>query len=91
MLRRDDPRASPVAVFTATAIEILDRAAAGPRRADEARDLDSYPIRVARLGGHLARRHDGPLGTVVTGRGFFRLADLVAGFGIGQTAAGTCG
>ena len=91
MLRRDGPRASPAAVFTNAEIEVLDRAAARPRRADEARDLDSYLIRVARLGGHLARRHDGPPGTIVMWRGFSRLADLVAGFAAGREAARTCG
>ena len=85
------PRASPAAVFTDAEIEVLNRAAAGPRRADEARDLDAYLIRIARLGGHLARRHDGPPGTVVMWRGFSRPADLAAGFDIGRTAAGTCG
>lgn len=91
MLRRDGPRASPAAVFTATEIEVLDRATARPSRANDARDLNSYLIRVARLGGHLARRHDGPPGTIVMWRGFSRLADLVAGFDLGQTAAETCG
>lgn len=91
MLRRDGPSASAAAVFTTAEIEVLDRATARPSRADEARDLNSYLIRVARLGGHLARRHDGPPGTIVMWRGFSRLADLVAGFDLAHTTAGTCG
>ena len=91
MLRRDGPDASPAAVFTDAEIEILDRATARPSQAGDARNLDAYLIRVARLGGHLARRHDRPPGTIVMWRGFSRLADLVAGFDLARTHGPTCG
>ncbi|MBP7002265.1 MAG: hypothetical protein KBB57_12090 [Amaricoccus sp.] len=39
-------------------------------------------MRVARLGGYLARRNDAPPGTTIMWRGFSRLADLVDGFAI---------
>ena len=42
--------------------------------------VNFYMIRVARLGGYLARRHDPPPGATVIWRGFSRLADLVEGF-----------
>ena len=84
MLRRGDPEAAPGAVFTDLEIEFLDGFCSdtGP---GAARNLDFYMMRVARLGGYLARRHDAPPGATVMWRGFSRLADLVEGFVAGKT------
>jgi hypothetical protein len=84
MLRRGDPDAAPGAVFTDLEIEFLDasRSDTGP---GVTRNLDFYMMRVARLGGYLARRHDAPPGATVLWRGFSRLADLVEGFATGKT------
>ncbi len=84
MLRRGDPDAAPGAVFTDLEIEFLDasRSDAGQ---GVARNLDFYMMRVARLGGYLARRHDAPPGATVLWRGFSRLADLAEGFATGKT------
>lgn len=96
MLRRGSLDAPAAAVLADAEIEALDRAAARPHRADEARNLGFPRIPVARLGGHLAgghlaRRHDEPPGTTATRRGPSRLADLVAVPAAGKKAAGTCG
>lgn len=83
MLRRGSPDADPAAVFTRAELEFLQQASAD---ADPTatRNLDFYMIRVARLGGYLARRHDAPPGASIMWRGFSRLADLVAGFAAGK-------
>ncbi len=79
MLRRDDPGATPSAVFTELELEFLESSAPDPRTG-ATRNLDFYMIRVARLGGYLARRSDPPPGTSVIWRGFSRLADLIEGY-----------
>ena len=87
MLRRNDPNASPRAVFTDMEIEVLDDAPPGPAPG-VARNLDFYVIRVARLGGYLARRHDPPPGSTVVWRGLSRLADLVEGYAARRRVVG---
>lgn len=83
MLRRGDPDAAPGAVFTEAEIEFLDRSAPNPGP-DLTRNLDFYMVRVARLGGYLARRHDPPPGATVMWRGFSRLVDLIEGYTVGK-------
>jgi len=89
MLRRSDPDAAPGAVFTDMEIEFLDCSSDAGQVG--ARTLDFYRIRVARLRGYLARRHDAPPGATVLWRGFSRLADLVEGFSAGRNQANTYG
>jgi len=90
-LRRTGPAIAPTAVFTVTELALLDRTTAAPRP-DQTRDIDFYMVAVARLGGHLARRHDPPPGTTVLWRGFSRLADLVIGFDAAEQRGTTsCG
>lgn len=84
MLRRSDPHAAPAAVFTDLEIEFLESSLPETELAVP-RNLDFYMIRVARLGGYLARRHDAPPGATVIWRGFSRLADLVEGFSAGKS------
>lgn len=90
MLRRGPPGAAPGAVFTAMELEFLDRSAstAAPSLPH---DLDFYMLRVARLGGYLARRQDAPPGATVMWRGFARLVDLVDGYAAGKGSEATCG
>lgn len=83
MLRRSSPDANPAAVFTEAELEFLDHASANTEPTGT-HNLDFYMIRVARLGGYLARRHDAPPGATVMWRGFSRLTDLVAGFAAGK-------
>lgn len=78
MLQREDPSASPAAVFTESERILLDREMP-PNQQEKPRDLAFYVTAVARLGGYLNRTHDAPPGTTVIWRGFSRLADLVKG------------
>ena len=54
---------------------VPDQAQAPPR----AKTLSSYLIKVARLGGYLARTRDPPPGNTVLWRGISRLTDIALG------------
>ncbi len=47
-----------------------------------------YVIKLARLGGYLARAHDGPPGNIVIWRGLSRLTDIELGIMIGVQLVG---
>lgn len=47
-------------------------------------------VKVARLGGYLARSRDPPPGNLVMGRGFARLADIALGAALVRALLG-CG
>lgn len=91
MLRRSDPDTAPGAVFTDRELEFLDASSGSAPEEAGARNLDFYMMRVARLGGYLARRHDAPPGATVLWRGFSRLADLAEGFATPKNPARTYG
>ena len=80
MVARSNPEASPTLAFTATEITILDQIIAntGNRGAKPA-TLELYLIKLARLGGYLARKADPPPGNTVIWRGLRRLADIQIG------------
>ncbi|MEO6817922.1 MAG: hypothetical protein ABI177_14610 [Edaphobacter sp.] len=50
--------------------------------------LSNYTIKLARLGGYLARAGDSPPGNMVVWRGLFRLTDLHLGFLLGAQLVG---
>src|SRR4051812_7320490 len=80
MINRAAPRAGPGLALTEVEIALLDRlvpdqAQAPPR----AKTLSSYLIKVARLGGYLARTRDPPPGNTVIWRGLSRLTDITLG------------
>ena len=77
MINRAAPRAGPGLALTKVEIALLDRlvpdqAQAPPR----AKTLSSFLIKVARLGGYLARTRDPPPGNTVLWRGLSRLTDI---------------
>lgn len=87
MVARADPEADPAIAFTTTEIAILDQVIVnnGNRCAKPA-TLEMYLIKLARLGGYLARKADPPPGNTVIWRGLRRLADIQLG-----TELVTCG
>jgi hypothetical protein len=71
-------------VFSETEQQLLDNLVPD-RRADQlTRSLSTYIIKVARLGGYLARKNDAPPGNTVMWRGLSRLTDIVLGFEAAQ-------
>jgi hypothetical protein len=80
MLNRAAPGAGPGLALTKVEITLLDRlvpdqAQAPPR----AKTLSTSLIKVARLGGYLARTRDPPPGNTVIWRGLSRLTDIALG------------
>ena len=76
MLNRSAGDLSATAVFSDTECQLLDQLV--PDRHKERsknKSLSSYIIKVARLGGYLARTSDPPPGNIVMWRGLSRLSD----------------
>jgi hypothetical protein len=80
MLARTAPDAKPTVALTGSEITILDQLVSnsGNRGATQG-SLNFYLIKLARLGGYLARASDPPPGNAVVWRGFRRLADIRLG------------
>lgn len=89
MLNRADPGTDPSEAFTDTEILVLDQlspATVAPEFLPPT--LSHYAIKLAKLGGYLARKGDPPPGNIVMWRGITRLTDIVLGM---QLAAKSCG
>ncbi|MGY4596929.1 hypothetical protein ACVWXL_004675 [Bradyrhizobium sp. GM22.5] len=78
MLNRSAPNAPPIRTLTATEIGVLDRLVKDRPKARR-KTLSHYLIKVARLGGYLARASDPPPGNTVMWRGLSRLTDIALG------------
>ena len=91
MMRRVAPDAAAKLVLTGVEIALLDRLV--PDKGHEppgAGTLSSYLIKLARLGGYLARAKDPPPGSTVMWRGLSRLTDIKLG-GMLADASPRCG
>ena len=78
MVNRTNPSTSADVVFTKTEIAILNHVASDPQQ-PAPKNLAHYVLAVAKLGGYLARKHDGPPGNIVLWRGLSRLTDIHLG------------
>jgi hypothetical protein len=85
MINRAEPEAKPKVVLTKTEIRLLD--AVVRSLPEKAGTLSSYIIKIAKLGGYLARASDPPPGNTVIWRGLSRLRDIE----IGAEFTSTCG
>jgi hypothetical protein len=87
MLARTSPEAPPSIAFTDNEIGLLDSLVsdAGSRRTKPG-TLGFYLIKLARLGGYLARTGDAPPGSTVVWRGLSRLTDIEIGAEFGAMA-----
>ena len=89
MVQRATPQASPLLALTEVEVFILDQVATTQRGNNPNNTtLADYLLRIARLGGYLARAHDPPPGNVVMWRGLSRLTDIQLGFAIGAQLCG---
>lgn len=79
MLNRSTSKAPASIVFTETECQLLDRLVPD-KKTHGKKSLASYIIKVARLGGYLARATDSPPGNTVMWRGLARLTDIEIGF-----------
>jgi hypothetical protein len=88
MINRCALNADPRLALTPGEIAILDRLV--PDRGQPTKTLSVYLIKVARLGGYLARTRDPPPGNMVMWRGLSRLMDISLGATLTH-AASRCG
>lgn len=80
MMNRVAPGGPPQIAFTTGEIKILNLVVKDrPNKSANEPTLSSYLMKVARLGGYLARTHDPPPGNKIMWRGWSRLADIKYG------------
>ena len=77
MIGRSDPEAAPALALTTREMALLDGLV--PDGGSRPRTLGLYLVKIARLGGYLARGRDPPPGNTVMWRGMSRLTDIVLG------------
>lgn len=89
MINRTAPNASPEVALTKAEIDLLDHAVEDrDKKSSRTKTLSHYLMKIARLGGYLARANDPPPGNMVIWRGLSRLTDMT--FGV-MVAAKKCG
>ncbi|WP_439410318.1 hypothetical protein [Bradyrhizobium sp. DASA03030] len=86
MLNRSAPDAPPT-LATPTEIGVLDRLVNDKPKTSQ-KTLSHYLIKIARLGGYLARAGDPPPGNTVMWRGLPRLTDIALGAMVGGEFVG---
>jgi hypothetical protein len=82
MINRSQPAAAPTVALTQLELQLLDQLAPDQAAPSEETTLSNYIVRIARLGGYLARANDAPPGNVVMWRGLSRLTDIALGFSL---------
>lgn len=87
MVNRTNPKTSADAVFTETEIAILNHLADESRQ-PAPKNVAHYVLAVAKLGGYLDRKNDGPPGNIVLWRGLSRLTDIHMGVELGNKLVG---
>lgn len=88
-LKRSAPTAPPDFALTAVEIGLLDQLVKDKDHPSRRRkSLSHYLIKIARLGGYLARANDPPPGNTVMWRGLSRLTDIELGTIIGTKIVG---
>jgi hypothetical protein len=88
MLNRTRPDASPTEAFTELDQYLLDELVPNKGPGPPIPSLSHYIVKLARLGGYLARAHDPPPGNTVIWRGLSRLTDIELGIMIGAQLVG---
>jgi len=88
MINRIQPEAPPTVAFTELELDLLDQLFPEKTKAKAAPALGSYLVRIARLGGYLARAGDPVPGNIVIWRGLARFTDLTLGYALGSRIVG---
>jgi hypothetical protein len=88
MLNRTTPNAPPSLALTDTEIRLLDHLVSDKSEPKSHKSISRYIIKVARLGGYLARANDPAPGNLVMWRGLSRLSDIEFGARAGSTIVG---
>ncbi|MEX3969706.1 IS4 family transposase [Paraburkholderia caribensis] len=88
MLGRPATRAAAELAFTRTEIDLLEHLVHDTSHNAQAPPLVRNVIRLARLGGYLARASDPPPGNTVMWRGMRRLTDIQIGYELALKRSG---
>jgi hypothetical protein len=89
MINRTTPEAKPELAITEVEMKLLDQLLPDKDSAtSRAGTLSCYLVKIARLGGYLARASDPPPGNIVIWRGLSRLTDIKLGATIGAELMG---
>jgi len=89
MLHRAEPDLSPAVALSPTEICLLDKLVkVRPGAALKKATISDYIIKIARLGGYLARASDPPPGNMVMWRGMAKLNDIHLGFSMAAKLVG---
>jgi Transposase DNA-binding len=84
MINRIGENLPPCTALTDLEINLLDELIIGKSQ----KSLSAYLLKIAKLGGYLARASDPPPGNIVMWRGVRRLIDIQLGFYLGQKIVG---
>jgi hypothetical protein len=87
-INRSAPEAPPEVALTATELTLLDELVKDTARTAQAPPLSRSLIKLAQLGGYLARANDSPPGNKVIWRGMHRLIDIELGYRLGRENCG---
>ncbi|HVT30314.1 MAG TPA: IS4 family transposase [Lacipirellulaceae bacterium] len=87
-INRSAPEAPPEVALTATEASLLDQLVKDTARTAQAPPLSRSLIKLAQLGGYLARANDPPPGNKVIWRGMHRLVDIQIGYWLGRENSG---
>jgi Transposase DNA-binding len=88
MVNRTAPDAPPRSALTEAEITVIDRAVRDRPTIPAEKTLSHYLMKIACLGGYLARAHDRPPGNTVMWRGWSRLMDMILGADLMQPSRG---
>jgi hypothetical protein len=88
MINRIAPNAPPGSALTETEMTIIDRAVRDRPTIPAGKTLAHYLIKIACLGGYLARARDRPPGNAVIWRGWSRLMNMTLGADLMQPKCG---
>jgi hypothetical protein len=88
MLHRAEPNLPPAIALNITEVSLLDELVKTKPGVARPATISDYIIKIARLGGYLARAADPPPGNMVMWRGLSRLTDIQLGFSLAAILVG---
>ena len=88
MINRTAPDAPPQVALTEAEITVIDRAVRDRPTVPAEKTLSHCLMKIACLGGYLARSHGRPPGNIVMWRGWSRLMDMMLGADLVQPNCG---
>ena len=88
MLHRTEPDLSPAVALNPTEVCLLDELVKTKPGVTRQATISDYIVKIAGLGGYLARAADPPPGNRVMWRGMSRLTDIQLGFSLAAILVG---